>query len=87
MVWLMMVDGRLNMQKDIGNYSVVCIVCVYVVFCKKRKSENLIKCLGQCKIDHDQFPHFPYNSVFTSHPVIQRYIISEDTVAPLSNRL
>jgi hypothetical protein len=47
MVWLMMVDSRLNMQKDIRNYSVVCIVCVYVVFCKKRNTENLLKCLGQ----------------------------------------
>jgi len=37
------------------------------------------------KVGHDQFPNFPYNSVFTNHPIIQRCITSVADVIVVRN--
>ena len=70
-----MANSCLNKQKDVVNYSVVCTVL-------KLNSSN--KMLGtEPKVGHDQFSNFPYNALFTSHPIIQRCITSTVDVVPV----
>ena len=67
-----MTHSRLNTQTDVVNYSVLCHVL-----------SNSNKMPGtEPKFGHDQLPNFPYKAVFTSHPIIQRYITSVADVVP-----
>jgi hypothetical protein len=81
----MIADSRLNMQKDVGNYYVTCILCVYVGFVINNLSNSNKMHGTKPELGHDQFPHFSYNSVFTIHPIIQRYITSVVDVVPSRN--